>query len=34
MYGNPYNFETYFNQEKVFDISNINNIEKVEVWFY
>ena len=34
MYGNPYNFETYFKQEKVFDISNINNVEKVEVWFY
>ena len=24
MYGNPYNFESYFSQEKVFDISDIN----------
>ena len=34
MYGNPYQFEDYFNQEKVFDISNINNITKIEVYFY
>lgn len=34
MYGNPYQFEDYFYQEKVFDISAINNIEKVEVYFY
>jgi hypothetical protein len=34
MYGNPYLFEDYFSQEKVFDISNINNITKIEVYFY
>jgi hypothetical protein len=26
MIGNPYQFDSYFYQEKVFDISNINNI--------
>jgi predicted glutamine amidotransferase len=29
MYGNPYNFESYFSQEKVFDISDVNNITNI-----
>ena len=31
MYGNPFNFETYYLQEKVFDISNITNICYMEL---
>lgn len=34
MIGNPYQFEDYFYQEKVFDISSITNIQKLEVYFY
>jgi hypothetical protein len=36
MYGNPYNFESYYNQELVLDISNIkgNNIKKIDINFY
>lgn len=34
MIGNPYQFEDYFYQEKVFDISNISNVQKLEVYFY
>lgn len=34
MIGNPYQFESYFYQEKVFDISNINNIKQIDVYFY
>ena len=34
MIGNPYQFESYFYQEKVFDISNINNINKIDIYFY
>lgn len=34
MIGNPYQFDDYFYQEKVFDISNINNIKRLEVYFY
>ena len=34
MIGNPYAFESYFTQEKVFDISAIKNIQKIEVYFY
>lgn len=34
MYGNPYLFEDYFSQEKVFDISNIDEITEIEVYFY
>lgn len=34
MYGNPYNFETFYQQEKVFDISSIKQIEKMELYFY
>ena len=34
MYGNPYNFEDFFSQEKVFDISDINNIKQIDAYFY
>lgn len=34
MYGNPYQFDAYFLQEKVFDISSINKIDKIEAYFY
>lgn len=34
MIGNPYQFESYFYQEKVFDISNINGIKQIDVYFY
>ena len=34
MYGNPYLFEDYFSQEKVFDISSIDEITEIEVYFY
>lgn len=34
MIGNPYQFDTYFQQEKVFDISSLNNIKKIDVYFY
>ena len=34
MVGNPYQFESFFSQEKVFDISNINNIKQIDVYFY
>ena len=34
MYGNPFYFDTYFNQQIVFDISNFRNIKKMEIKFY
>lgn len=34
MIGNPYYFDSYFTQEKVFDISDINNIEEIDVRFF
>jgi hypothetical protein len=34
MIGNPYYFDSYFGQEKVFDISDINNIEQIDVYFF
>lgn len=34
MYGNPYNFEGFFTQSKVFDISDINNITKIEIYMF
>lgn len=34
MYGNPYGFETFFTQEKVFDISTITRIKNVRVALY
>jgi hypothetical protein len=34
MYGNPYNFETYYSQEKVFDITDLGIITGIKVEFY
>lgn len=34
MYGNPYNFDSYYQQEKVFDISGIKQINKMDLYFY
>lgn len=34
MIGNPYAFESYYTQEKVFDISHINKIDDISVQFY
>jgi hypothetical protein len=34
MYGDPYNFETYYSQEKVFDISDIGTLYYLKVEFY
>ena len=34
MIGNPYNFESYFTQQKVFDISEIHKITEMELLFY
>ena len=34
MIGNPYQFEEFFSQEKVFDISYINKIKRIDVYFY
>lgn len=34
MVGNPYLFEDYFYQEKVFDVSQIENIQDIEIYFY
>ena len=34
MFGNPYNYESFFPVNKVFDISNINKITKMELWFF
>lgn len=34
MQGNPYNFENYFQQEKVFDISSLKEITSIRAEFY
>lgn len=34
MYGNPYSFDTYYQQEAVYDISSINQILKMRLVFY
>lgn len=34
MYGNPYDFAAYFKQEKVFNISHINEIVNIRLVFY
>lgn len=34
MIGNPYQFDDYFTQEKVFDISYVEKIKGMEVYFY
>ena len=34
MIGNPYAFESYYSQEKVFDISHFDKIKDIKVQFY
>lgn len=34
MYGNPYNYESFYYQQKVFDISNLGIITGIKVDFY
>lgn len=34
MYGNPYNFENYYSQEKVFPITELNTITDIIIDFY
>ena len=34
MIGNPYQFEDFFSQEKVFDISYINRVKRVDAYLY
>ncbi len=34
MYGDVYNFTTYFSQEAVFDISDVGNIASIEAFLY
>lgn len=34
MNGNPYDFKTYFQQEKVFDISEIGDVTNIKIEFY
>lgn len=34
MYGDVYNFTTYFSQEAVFDISNLGNITNIDAFLY
>ena len=34
MTGNSYTFNTYYEQEKVFDISNYPSIKSIEIYFY
>ena len=34
MYGNPYNFDGYYIQQKVFDISNLAGFDDIKLYFY
>ena len=34
MFGNVYNFETYYSQEKIFDISMIDEVARIQLVFY
>lgn len=34
MYGNPYKFESFYQQEKVFDISELGTITHMKLYFY
>ena len=34
MYGNPYNFQSFMEQEAVYDISELGNIYRMELFFY
>ena len=33
-YGDPYNFDVFYKQEKVFDISKIAEITRIQIYFY
>lgn len=33
MYGNPYDFDTYYNQQALFDISNFEQITAIDIFF-
>lgn len=34
MIGNPYNYQSFYTQKKLFDISTLKNIQSMELWFY
>jgi hypothetical protein len=34
MYGNTYNYESYYSQEKVFTLTNQGKITKIDVYFF
>ena len=34
MYGNPFGFDVFYNQQIIFDISNFRNISKITINFY
>lgn len=34
MNGNPYNFDSFYTQQKLFDISSVGEIEKLQLQFY
>lgn len=34
MTGNPYNYDSFYSQKKLFDISTIKNIKSMELYFY
>lgn len=34
MYGNPFDFESFYQQEKVFDISSLDTITRMELYFF
>lgn len=34
MIGNPYDFQTFYHQEKIFDISQLGNIQEMKLYFY
>ncbi len=34
MYGDPYGYTSFFQQEKVFDISSLGTVVKCDLWFY
>jgi hypothetical protein len=34
MIGNPYGFDSFYTQEKVFDISKLGILKGIKVYFY
>ena len=34
MYGDKYNFNTFYEQEQIFDISGLSNIQQMRLTFY